>query len=72
MSNAKMRRRLEAMPTPVIGAMIDNGDVHDDGGILEYSYHAYCNPGQAHMAGLNKCTITERPSVTPMRSRERL
>lgn len=47
MSNAKLRRRLEQMPVTIIAAMIDNGDVHDDGGILEFSYAAYCNPRHA-------------------------
>jgi hypothetical protein len=52
--------------------MIDNGDVHNDGGILEYSYAAYCNPGRAHMAGLERCTITEKPPVQSFKPRERL
>ncbi len=67
MSNAKLRAKLERMPAPVIAAMIDNGDVHDDGGTLEFSYAAYCNPGKAIMAGVDRTKLGPPPIV-----RERL
>lgn len=75
MSNAKLRTRLERMPAPVIAAMIDNGDVHNDGGILEFSYAAYCNPGAALRAGMDRVQEIKRVPVPPMQThikRERL
>lgn len=63
MSNAKLRRKLETMPTPTVAAMIDLGHVHDDGGILEFSYYGYCNPGQVILQGNARTTIKERPSM---------
>ena len=54
MSNAKLRKRLERADATLIAAMIDNGDVHDECGILEFSYAAYCNPLVALRKGLER------------------
>jgi hypothetical protein len=46
MSNARLRRKLERLSVPIVASLIDLGYAHNDGGILEWSYHGYCNPGQ--------------------------
>lgn len=46
MSNARLRRKLQSLSAPVVAALIDIGHAHDDGGILEFSYHGYCYPSQ--------------------------
>jgi hypothetical protein len=46
MSNARLRRKLEATSAPIVAAMIDIGHAHDECGILEFSYHGYCYPSQ--------------------------
>jgi hypothetical protein len=72
-SNAKLRRKLEVASPVLVAAMMENGDVHDECGILEFSYHAYCNPVQALSRGLDRVKkireVQEREYATRMRER---
>lgn len=75
MSNARLRRKLELMSPAIVAAMIDNGDAHDECGILEYSHFAYCNPPVAMRAALDKVHhIAQVPMPAPRERsvRERL
>jgi hypothetical protein len=74
MSNARLRRKLETLGAPVVAALIDLGHAHNDGGILEFSYHGYCNPGNCILEAARVVQFkTQQVPVPEMRVvRERL